>query len=94
MTEQMALRWIAQYGYLGIFFLLIFGIVGLPVPDEWLLVLSGYLVFKPAKNNGQPADVINGPHQTSSGDAKTPATNPDKLPDTAKNSKPSPDVRK
>jgi membrane protein DedA with SNARE-associated domain len=23
-----------------------FGIVGLPVPDEWLLTFSGYLVFK------------------------------------------------
>jgi len=28
------------------FFLLIFGIIGLPVPDEWLLVISGYLAFK------------------------------------------------
>ena len=35
-----------DYGYLGIFFLLIFGIIGLPVPDEWLLVISGYLAFK------------------------------------------------
>src|SRR5262245_57134322 len=40
------MQWISQYGYLGIFFLLIFGIIGLPIPDEWLLVLSGYLVFK------------------------------------------------
>jgi len=46
MTEQAVLQWITDYGYLGIFFLLIFGIVGLPIPDEWLLVLSGYLAFK------------------------------------------------
>jgi len=26
--------------------LLVFGIVGLPVPDEWLLTFSGYLVFR------------------------------------------------
>ena len=45
MTDA-AFRWITQYGYAGIFSLLIFGIVGLPVPDEWLLTFSGYLVFK------------------------------------------------
>jgi len=41
-----AFQWITQHGYAGIFSLLIFGIVGLPVPDEWLLTFSGYLVFK------------------------------------------------
>lgn len=46
MTEHAVVQWITEYGYCGIFFLLIFGIVGLPIPDEWLLVLSGYLVFK------------------------------------------------
>jgi len=46
MTEQAVLRWVTDYGYFGIFFLLIFGILGLPVPDEWLLVISGYLAFK------------------------------------------------
>src|SRR4051794_30704423 len=46
MTEQAILHWITDYGYFGIFFLLIFGIVGLPIPDEWLLVFSGYLAFK------------------------------------------------
>ena len=46
MTEQAVVQWITQYGYLGMFFLLILGIVGLPVPDEWLLVISGYLAFK------------------------------------------------
>src|SRR5262245_35325046 len=46
MTEQAVTQWISDYGYFGIFFLLIFGIIGLPIPDEWLLVLSGYLAFK------------------------------------------------
>jgi membrane protein DedA with SNARE-associated domain len=46
MTENAIVHWITNYGYFGIFFLLIFGIIGLPVPDEWLLVISGYLAFK------------------------------------------------
>jgi len=46
MTEQAVVQWITGYGYYGIFFLLILGIIGLPVPDEWLLVISGYLAFK------------------------------------------------
>lgn len=37
---------IYAYGYLGIFSLLMLGIVGLPVPDEWLLTFAGYLIFK------------------------------------------------
>src|SRR2546426_8956826 len=46
MTEQLVVQWVTDYGYFGIFFLLIFGIIGLPIPDEWLLVVSGYLAFK------------------------------------------------
>lgn len=37
--------WITQYGYVGIFVLLMLGIVGLPVPDETLLLFTGYLIF-------------------------------------------------
>jgi membrane protein DedA with SNARE-associated domain len=44
--EQQVLAWIAQYGYLAIFSLLVLGIVGLPVPDETLLTFSGYLIYK------------------------------------------------
>jgi len=44
--EGTLLQWISHYGYLGIFFLLMFGIIGLPIPDEVLLTFSGYLVFK------------------------------------------------
>jgi membrane protein DedA with SNARE-associated domain len=38
--------WVSHYGYAGIFFLLVFGIVGLPVPDETLLTFAGFLVYK------------------------------------------------
>jgi membrane protein DedA with SNARE-associated domain len=38
--------WISQYGYAGLFVLLVLGIVGLPIPDETLLAFAGYLVFK------------------------------------------------
>lgn len=39
-------EWVAQYGYAGIFALLMLGIVGLPVPDETLLTFAGYLVWR------------------------------------------------
>src|SRR5665213_2606162 len=42
--------WVATYGYGALFGLLIFGIVGLPVPDETLLVFCGYLIFKGRMN--------------------------------------------
>jgi membrane protein DedA with SNARE-associated domain len=48
--REAAIHWISQHGYAGIFSLLVFGIVGLPVPDEWLLTFSGYLVFKRTLN--------------------------------------------
>jgi membrane protein DedA with SNARE-associated domain len=45
MLQQSLALWIAQYGYSAIFFLLVGGIVGVPVPDQLLLVISGYLVL-------------------------------------------------
>src|SRR3954469_23294086 len=39
-------QWISHYGYAGLFVLLVLGIIGLPVPDETLLVFSGYLISK------------------------------------------------
>jgi membrane protein DedA with SNARE-associated domain len=45
MIQQSMALWLAQYGYPAIFFLLIGGIVGFPVPDQLLLVISGYLVL-------------------------------------------------
>jgi len=40
------LHLLSHYGYLGIFFLLLLGIVGLPLPDETILLFTGYLIFK------------------------------------------------
>jgi membrane protein DedA with SNARE-associated domain len=44
--EAQLLAWITHYGYFAIFFLLVFGIIGLPIPDETLLTFSGYLIYK------------------------------------------------
>ncbi len=44
--EITVLQWVATYGYLAIFSLLVLGIVGLPVPDEFLLASCGFLVFQ------------------------------------------------
>ncbi|ASA20151.1 DedA family protein [Paenibacillus donghaensis] len=38
-----AMEMISQYGYIGIFTLLTLGILGLPVPDEVLMMFVGYL---------------------------------------------------
>lgn len=43
--ETAVLHWIYTYGYFAIFSLLIFGIVGLPVPDEVMLTSCGFLVY-------------------------------------------------
>ena len=39
------LRWVTEYGYIGIFSLLALGIIGAPIPDEGLLAFAGYLVY-------------------------------------------------
>lgn len=44
--ESTVLEWIATYGYFAIFSLLVLGIVGLPVPDEFLLTSCGFLVYQ------------------------------------------------
>ncbi len=41
---EFVLDWITRYGYPGLFALLMFGIAGLPIPDETLLMFSGYLI--------------------------------------------------
>lgn len=38
--------WVTTYGPGALFLLLLLGIVGLPVPDETLLVFTGYLISK------------------------------------------------
>lgn len=44
MDLQPILDWVTTYGPPALALLLILGIVGLPVPDETLLVFSGYLI--------------------------------------------------
>ena len=46
MLQETYILWISQYGYIGIFSLLMFGIIGLPIPDELLMTFSGYLVSR------------------------------------------------
>ncbi|WP_091735141.1 DedA family protein [Marininema mesophilum] len=41
--EQTMLELLSQYGYWGIFFFLVLGIVGLPLPDEIMMTFIGYL---------------------------------------------------
>jgi membrane protein DedA with SNARE-associated domain len=43
--EQHVFAWVTQYGYLAIFLLLCWGVIGLPIPDETLLAFSGFLVY-------------------------------------------------
>src|ERR1700681_3529886 len=46
-------QWIAthgSYGYGAIFVLLMAGVVGLPIPDETLLVFCGYLIWRGEMN--------------------------------------------
>jgi membrane protein DedA with SNARE-associated domain len=40
------IHWITEYGYGGLFVLLLLGVVGLPIPDEIILLFSGYLIYK------------------------------------------------
>ncbi len=49
---ESVLSWVSDYGYIAIYFLLMLGIVGLPIPDETLLVFSGYLVSQGRLNLG------------------------------------------
>ena len=43
---QALFSWLAHYGYAALFLLLMFGIIGLPIPDETLLFFCGYLIWK------------------------------------------------
>lgn len=45
-SSQTILNWIIQYGYIGLFCLLMLGIVGVPFPDELAMTCAGYLIFK------------------------------------------------
>ena len=41
---DLIIQWVTQYGYVAIFSLLMFGIIGLPIPDETMMVFAGYLI--------------------------------------------------
>ena len=43
---ETVILWITEYGYVALFFLLMLGIVGLPIPDETIMVFSGYLIHR------------------------------------------------
>jgi membrane protein DedA with SNARE-associated domain len=43
---EAVLHWITAYGYEAIFVLLMLGVVGIPIPDETLLVFCGYQISK------------------------------------------------
>jgi membrane protein DedA with SNARE-associated domain len=46
MLNETIIHWVSHYGYSMIFSLLVFGIVGVPIPDETLLTFVGYLIHK------------------------------------------------
>src|SRR5262245_59529566 len=52
MLAQSLTAWIGQYGYTAIFCLLVGGIVGLPIPDQLVLIFSGYCVTARALSLG------------------------------------------
>jgi membrane protein DedA with SNARE-associated domain len=43
MVTETILRWVIEYGYIGIFSVLALGIIGAPIPDEGMLAFAGYL---------------------------------------------------
>lgn len=43
---EFVFQWVSSYGYVALFLFLMVGIVGLPIPDETLLVFSGYLISR------------------------------------------------
>jgi membrane protein DedA with SNARE-associated domain len=44
LIQHRLLAFIAHFGYIGIFGAMVFGIIGLPVPDEVLMTFAGYLI--------------------------------------------------
>jgi membrane protein DedA with SNARE-associated domain len=42
--------WVAAHGYWALYLLLALGVVGLPIPDETLLVFTGYLIGRGTLN--------------------------------------------
>jgi membrane protein DedA with SNARE-associated domain len=49
---EVVFQWVSTYGYGALFVLLMLGVVGLPIPDETLLVFCGYLISRGTLNPG------------------------------------------
>jgi len=47
---EFVFQWVSTYGYGALFVLLMLGIVGLPIPDETLLIFCGYLISRGTLN--------------------------------------------
>ena len=47
---DMVIQWVSVYGPIALFFLLVLCIVGLPLPDETLMVFCGALIGKGTLN--------------------------------------------
>ena len=47
---EFVFQWVSTYGYGALFLLLMLGVVGLPIPDETLLVFCGYLISRGTLN--------------------------------------------
>lgn len=47
---EVVFQWVSTYGYGALFVLLMLGVVGLPIPDETLLVFCGYLISRGTLN--------------------------------------------
>lgn len=45
MTSTLLIHYITQYGYLGLYVILLVSILGLPIPDEFLLTFVGFMSF-------------------------------------------------
>jgi membrane protein DedA with SNARE-associated domain len=45
-AAQTFLPWITQYGSFALFVLLALGVVALPIPDETLMIIAGFLIAK------------------------------------------------
>lgn len=46
MSSTLLISYINQYGYLGLYIILGISILGLPIPDETLMVFIGFLTIK------------------------------------------------
>jgi len=45
MSSTLLIHFITQYGYVGLYFILLVSILGLPLPDEFLLTFVGFMTF-------------------------------------------------